>query len=146
MTSIAYRDGVLVSDSAVFDRGTYCGQSAKIGQAPDGTIGGGAGQMAEVSRFLEWMTGGMDGAPPKVINDDTECIFIRPDGVVWWLGHDCLPSRLDGDFFAIGSGFRIAIGAMAMGATAARAIEVCADLDSMTRRPLHALSLPGVAQ
>jgi len=141
MTSIAYRNGVLVSDTSVFDRGVYCGEVQKIGMAPDGTIGGGAGQLAEVARFLEWLSGGMEGDPPKIINDDSECIFIRPDGIVWWIGHDSNPTQLKGEYFAIGSGFKLAIGAMAMGATATRAIEICADLDNMTRRPLHTLKL-----
>jgi hypothetical protein len=142
MTTVVYRDGVLASDTAVFDRGCYCGEATKITRGPDGTIGGCAGALAVLSRFLGWIESGCEGEPPSIPeNEDSECLWVTPDGLVWWLGPNSRPTTLQGKYFAIGSGFRIAVGALAMDATAIRAVEVCADLDSSTRRPIQTLTL-----
>ena len=135
MTTIAYRDGILAADTAIFDRGVYCGATQKIVRAPDGTMGGGAGALGEVKAALQWIKNGATGDPPK-LSDDSEVIVIRPDGSVWWLGSGSEWTQINAEYVAIGSGFRIALGAMAAGATAQRAIEICADLDNMTRRPI----------
>jgi hypothetical protein len=66
---------------------------------------------------------------------------VGPDGRAWWVHKGALVTELHGEYFAIGSGFRLAMGALAMGATAMQAVEVCCDLDDMTRRPMMALSI-----
>ena len=141
MTTIIYRNGLIAGDTAIFDRGVYCGQMQKIGRAPDGTIGGGCGAVADVSQFLAWLEGGMKSEPCKIQDTNSECIFIRPDGEIWWLGHESLPTKIEAQYLAIGSGFPIAMGALAFGADAAQAMEICADLDNRTRRPIDSLAL-----
>ena len=142
VTTIVYRDGIMCGDTAVFDRGTYCGRAKKVFRAPDGSIGGAAGALSVVARFGQWVEGGAEGIPPSIPpSDDSECLLVRPDGRVWWIGPDCEPTELIGDYFAAGSGFKIAMGALAMGATAQQALEICADFDNSTRRPINTQSL-----
>lgn len=142
MTTICYRDGVLAADTAVFDRGTYCGQMVKIAAAPDGTIGGGAGAQADVSAMVEWLRGGMSGEPPTISDDDSEFIWVKPDGTMWWRGPRSKVTQVVADYLAIGSGFRLAMGAMAHGASARQAVEIACDLDNHTRRPIMELHRP----
>lgn len=141
MTTIIYRDGVLVADTAIFDRGCYCGEATKIFKRDDGTMYGVAGAIGDLARFHGWMIGGEppDAKPSFDPQNDSEAIVIRPDGTVEWWGAADQAVTITGDFFAIGSGFRIAMGALAHGATAEEALAICADLDNSTRRPLIVL-------
>lgn len=140
MTTIIYRDGVLVADTAVFDRGCYCGQAVKIHKLPNGTMFGCAGALGDMSRFREWMGKGapIEERPAFSQDNDSEALIVRPDGTVEWFGATDTIAVV-GDFHAIGSGFRIAMGALAHGATAEEAIAICADLDNHTRRPITVL-------
>lgn len=143
MTTIVYRDGILAADTAVFDRGTYCGQATKIACAPDGSIGGGAGALGDVARFLDWLCDGKNGPAPEPVDDCTECFWVDPDSRAWWAHKGSCATELKGDYFAIGSGFQLAMGALAMGATAIEAVNICCELDSMTRGPVITLALDG---
>lgn len=148
MTTIVFRDGVLAADTAVFDRGCYCGQAEKIHRAPNGSLFGAAGALGDLVRFKDWMMAGEpEDKRPEFRDDDSEAIVIRPDGTVHWFGTRDY-AEIVGDFHAIGSGFRVAMGAFAAGATAEQAIEIAADIDSHTRRPIKVLKLelhPAVA-
>jgi hypothetical protein len=142
MTTIVYRDGMLSADTAVFDRGTYCGQGRKIAKAADGTIGGGAGAWGDVAALLNWLDSGAEGSPPTIANDaDSEYLWVRPNGDVWWAGSGSLPTLMNVPWAVAGSGFRIAMGALAHGATAEEAVLICADLDNLTRGPVDVLRL-----
>lgn len=140
MTTIAFRGGILVSDTAVFDRGTYCGTVTKIHRAPDGSLFGAAGALGDMMAFEQWMRDGAPEPRPAFMDEDSEALVIRPDNTVWWYGKT-QHSEIVGDYHAIGSGFRLAMGAMAAGASALRAIEICCDLDNCTRRPITELEL-----
>lgn len=150
MTTIVFRDGVLAADTAVFDRGCYCGQTEKIFKSPNGSLFGAAGAIGDLIRFKEWMLAGEPEADrPQFKDEDSEAVVIRPDGTVHWFGtRDHAQINSADNYYAIGSGFLIAMGAMAHGATAEEAINIAADLDSRTRRPLKILKLelhPAVA-
>jgi hypothetical protein len=144
MTTVVYRDGVMAGDTAVFDRGCYCGQATKIFRNPDGTLGGMCGYMGDVALFGDWLgSGDLSGpvVPPSFKDSDSEGLIVRPDGSVFWIGFGEKIVPISGDFHAIGSGFRIAMGALAAGVTAARAVQIAADLDENTRRPIMTLNL-----
>lgn len=136
MTTIAYRDGIMAGDTAVSDRGTYCGQYQKV-FARDGALMGVCGCLGEVARLRDWFMAGAEGDPPALTDSDSEALLITGDGVVEWVGHPNKRMVITGDMHAIGSGFQLAIGAMAAGASALQAVEVACDFDLCTRRPIN---------
>ncbi|MBX3547317.1 hypothetical protein [Chelatococcus sp.] len=139
MTTIAYRDGVLVADTAVHDRGVYCGEVIKIFQAADGTMGGLCGCLGDLAAMRDFIAAGGMNEPPEFKDEESEGILIRPWGKVEWVGANRKRIELTGEFFAIGSGFKLAVGAMHAGADAIKAIEIAAHLDNCTRPPLTVL-------
>jgi len=141
MTTIVYRDGILAADTAVFDRGTYCGQAIKITSAPSGLVAGSAGCMGDAAALRDWVLDGAAGDPPKWRDEDSEGILIQ-NGVVYWIGPGQKKIAYDAaPYIAIGSGFQVAMGALAMGASAERAVEIACDLDNRTRRPVTVLTV-----
>lgn len=148
MTTIAYRDGILAGDQAIFDRDTYCGQTVKIHRAGCGAIGGVAGCFGDLSIFREWMNNGAVlklalTNPPEFQHLDSEALVIDTDGSVYWIGHGKRWVQQCAPFFALGSGFRIAMGALAAGASASKAVLIACDLDAYTRGPVNTLKLDG---
>jgi hypothetical protein len=137
MTTVVYRDGVMAGDTAVFDRGVYCGQVTKIFKSPAGSLAAVAGCLGDSVAMKEWVEERHAlGAPPEFGDDDSEGLLVEPDGSVFWIGPKQKRIKVDGPFHAIGSGFRIAIGALHAGADAVRAVEIAADVDNHTRRPI----------
>lgn len=137
MTTIAYRDGVLVADSKVTDRGCYVGSVQKVFRADDGTIGALAGCFGDLGIFRDWLLAGRDG-PCEFKDEGSEGIFITPDSRVWSVFHGGKVFEITGSaFYAHGSGFRIALGAMAAGASAEKAVRICCNLDDSTRGPIR---------
>lgn len=130
---------MLAADSAVFDRGCYCGSATKAWRGPDGSIAAGAGSLGDIMTFRDWFVAGETGERPT-FKSDSEAMIIRPDGRMLWFGEKA-ECELEGPFLAAGSGFRIAMGALHAGASAERAIEISCDLDENTRRPITVLRL-----
>lgn len=141
MTTIVYRDGTLAADTAVYDRGCYCGETVKIVRSTDGWMGGATGYLGDSARIKEWILRGSCTDTPPEISEHSEGLLISPDGVVEWIGPKWQRSVMAGRFFAAGSGFRIAMGAMAAGASAEEAVMICAELDDSTRYPITVLRL-----
>lgn len=128
MTTIAYRNGVMAADTLITSGPMRAGQCIKVGRAPDGTMGGCAGSLAASSELLAWLHAGAEGSPPKT-DDDVDGIVVRPDrSIFYWSGKVLSP--VAAEFVAFGSGERYAMGAMAAGADAHRAVEVAIELDT----------------
>jgi len=138
VTTICYRDGVLAADTAVNAGDMTVGTTVKIARAPDGTIGGAAGPLGITTKFLRWLQDGMIGEPPS--GKEVQLMWVTPDGKVWANDGDGAYEMVHA-YCAIGTGYRMAMGAMAFGATAREAVEVCCDLDHSTRRPITELAL-----
>ena len=141
MTTIVYRDGVLAADTAIFDRGCYCGPTIKAYRAPSGVVGAAAGSLVDCLMFRDWLLGGQADPVPSFKSSDSEGIFINAPGQIMWLGNEQKLTHIMSEYIALGSGFRIAMGALAAGVTAERAVEICCDLDENTRRPVTVLHL-----
>jgi hypothetical protein len=73
---------------------------------------------------------------PEFKDTDSEGILIHPDGKVEWIGYGGKRFEMVAPFFALGSGFRIALGALHAGASAKRAVEIAAAIDECTRGPI----------
>jgi len=140
MTTIVYRDGVMAADTAVFDRGVYVGQAIKIFRSVNGTLGGVAGCFGDSSAFGVWFKNGFDEETPDFKDADSEGLIVHKNGDAEWVGKDKKRFPIQAEYHTIGSGFLVAMGALHIGASALRAVEVAADLDCTTRRPIMTLT------
>lgn len=148
MTTIAYRDGVLAADSQVSSiSGSRFGTKSKITRTAGGLLAAACGDSGWVSSFLRWADQFV-GAPDQLgsavpecaeesegwlVDPRTDALWIVSGGRHFW--------QLDAQFHAAGSGGRVAIGAMARGATAVEAVEIAIQFDIYTGGPVQALSL-----
>lgn len=124
MTVIAYKDGVMAADGQVTSDGTIMLSNEVKCFYKDGHVFGVAGLFGEALILQKWFTNGMKGDPPT-ITSETEGMLVSPDGIVYGLWeHQMMVPLENRDFYVIGSGFHIATGAMEMGASAIKAVEI----------------------
>jgi len=143
MTTIAYKEGVIAADTAVHDGDTYAGQCDKIWTMSNGWLGGAAGCMGDCSAFARWFLSKCDGDPPNFAEDDSEALVIRDRGNIEWIGGKGRRAFYRPEHCAIGSGFPVAAGAMAAGASAIEAVKVAARLNAFTQEPIMWFSHSG---
>jgi hypothetical protein len=128
MSVIVFKGGIMAADSRAYGgRGQASpGQKVKAHRLSDGTrIGMVSAIVGMPERFLAWYA---QGADPKAWGDgnpDLRALIVRPNGEVM-LFEDGLQASgpIVCERYAIGSGAEFALGAMEMGATAERAVEV----------------------
>ena len=141
MTTIAYRDGIIAADSRTTWNGGHLGDVTKI--AKNGKIlAGSAGSASQCKLFLDWVLSGMMGDQPKLVADDYEldAFVALPDGkIVFFNGQSSFP--LKARFYACGSGYQYALGAMSMGATAEEAVRIAAQHDTKTGGEIQTLTV-----
>ncbi len=128
MTVIAVRDGIMAVDSQINAGELKAGTIQKWRAVPE-CFGGGyiaaAGDAGIVGDGMDAFCRGGE-IPPK---EGMTFIHLRADGVVRtaengaWFAYDA-------PFYAEGSGAKIAIGAMAAGASSTRAVEIACEYDS----------------
>ena len=108
-----------------------------------GSIIGLAGQVGMLDEVVAWLNnGGKREEYPKLPeNGVIHGIIACLDGRVASLSADGILQWMETDFMAAGSGNEIALGAMAMGATAEQAVEIAARFDVYTGGKIETLSL-----
>jgi ATP-dependent protease HslVU (ClpYQ) peptidase subunit len=127
MTTIAYRDGVLVSDSQVTLGGMKLpGNAVKIGKTKTGILYGGAGSWASLGQFFDWVNSPEDGELPE---GEYSGIIVLPKGEVMEVENGSFLPKVKQKFFSIGSGAPFALAAMMAGATAQQAVKIATKLD-----------------
>jgi len=140
MTTIVYRDGILAADSLITNLDLRVAQSRKIFSCDRG-IGGAVGRLVSAHLFNVWIQANAPDNPPKA--DDAEGIFVHPDGTTYlWEGTEQL-IPIEGPFFAFGSGFQLAMGAMECGASAVDAVAVAIKYDSGSGGTIQTIALNG---
>lgn len=100
---------------------------------------GAAGDFAASMRFLEWYKAGSKGRKPKV-SKDFRLLKLTKEGL-HLIDHDLVWVKIDAPLYAIGSGAQFAVGAMEMGATPTKAIEIAMKHDSYTGGSITTLEL-----
>lgn len=149
MTVITYRDGVMACDSAWSLDDTVVTRQNKITRFETGALYGAAGDsddrtlvrlLAKVTRASEIPS----RAALAEIPNDIGALFVLPSGAVFMIdtGKDdpgMCPVRHP--FATVGSGKKLAFGAMAAGATAREAAAIAARYDLHCRTPVHTLTL-----
>lgn len=131
MTIVAYRDGVMAADRTTKSCGVEFHETCKVGVRADGLLVGCAGMSSLAEAVRRWFLAGELGDRPsfgKVEADSVHTLVVRPNGAIEVHDMDGMtPVVGDRGFVAVGSGFEIALGAMAMGASAIKAVEICAE-------------------
>lgn len=148
MTTLVYKNGIMAADTQeTWDgRARRCVKLYKHGD----TIIGIAGDSFTGMLFVDWYIGGADKDDiPNLTHLDADEDFYC---LVWEKGKLWVVNRLfrmieveleDHPFYAVGSGADIAHGALAMGASAKRAVEVAADFDIYTGLPVETRKCKG---
>jgi hypothetical protein len=141
VSTVVFKEGVLASDSLAYGgKGQPSpGFKQKARRLADGSrIGVVTGVIGLAERFVAWVEAGAD--PAAWVGDaapDIRAIWVKPDGGLF-LADDGLyfSGPIKCEVYAIGSGAEYAMGAMAMGASPAQAIEVASRLDQHTGGPV----------
>lgn len=106
----------------------------------DGVLIGTAGDCGVGEQFIRWY--GMDGDRPTVgKKTEFEALVLTPTGIVYY-GKDFEAVPLDNTFYAIGSGYMVALSEMARhGGTLHQAIEAACAVDDASGLPVQYLLL-----
>lgn len=98
------------------------------------------GTVEHYNRFLSWYKD--DGNPDNWEDGeyDFEALSVTKDGEVNVYYNGIKPTLLHGNFFCIGSGSDVAVGAMGMGATAEQAATIACNHRTDCGLPLQVLS------
>lgn len=126
MTVVCFRDGILCADRLVTaSYGGRVGHRSKIFRtSTEGNHYGFSGPIGAAAIFTRWLAegGALKDAPDL---DEHQAIEIRSGNrVALSSGKKPVFIEVEAPFYAIGSGWQLALGAMEMGATAEQAVEV----------------------
>lgn len=151
MTLIAYKNGVMASDSASFNG---CRRQPtmieKIACCPDGRIAGSAGMVSDCHRFNQWLVaGGKPDERPKFHgtgDDEIHILLATPDGRVW-RGYSQLDFHEVSSPHAIGEGTAVTFceAAMFAGLSAPDAVKLAIEHCVWIGGPVQVLEQPPVA-
>lgn len=144
MTTIAYRKGAMAADSRVTTedeaggaRVFSCVKLFRKGKA----IIGLQGESEPGIVFLDWYGSGKDRPEILVHGDADFTALVLTRRGLFEYGKYCTPERVIEPFYAIGSGTKVALGAMHMGADARRAVQIACKVDPYTAGPILTMSL-----
>lgn len=141
MTTIAYRKGVLAGDSQATDDQVWRTKKIhRLNTEAGVLLVGYCGEIHAALVFIEWLKNN-ESRKPDLSNEAFEAIVIAETGRVTIWTPSLVPWRPAGEFFAIGSGAKAALGAMHAGKGAVEAVKIAAKIDPYTRGPVHSLRL-----
>lgn len=144
MTTIVYRDGIMAADSQLSMGGVRRGVSLKIQRLADGSLIAGCGGSGHIRRLIEWVAAGAkleDKPTPPDEAGAASLMQVSPDKTVTVWNTDGDPQKVMAPFMVMGSGNEIALGALEMGASAMRAVEVAIIWDTGSGGPVQVESL-----
>lgn len=134
MTTIAWDGTYLAADKQAGDHYAI----GKIFPLPGGRYLAGAGYYDQVVEVAAWLqAGGKADEKPMFPHDgDGSSIFlVEPDGSAYWLTWPFFRMvQINEPFASVGSGSAYAMGAMAMGASAKKAVQIATRYDQYTGR------------
>ena len=151
MTIIAYRNGIMACDScwASISTGLIDSLQTKISRLEGGVLYGAAGDADDrvvVETFNKIKRPKQIPSVQKLkkMEADVDALLVFPSGDIYSVltgekNAECM--RIAREFHATGSGHQLALGAMAMGATAVQAVEVACKYNIQCRPPICTLAL-----
>lgn len=129
MSTLVYRDGVIVAESQITSGNTIVpGSAKKIHRLGGGAIYGYVGSLELGALMKELIEQGADEYP-ELADQNYEGLILGKNGEkLFYEGRGWYP--LDLPYIAMGSGRDYAYGAMALGASAAQALKAAMTLDT----------------
>lgn len=148
MTTVAFKDGILAADSMVTcNNGIFRGNTCKLwpvatekGLIAHMAMAGHSGYAQHVLEWL-WRDAPHNDVPKLPQGIQVWGIIAYTDRRLGVFSSDFTLQFVDASFHAQGSGNEIAMGAMAAGASAERAVEIACQLDAHSRLPVHAVNV-----
>lgn len=149
MTTVAYKNGVMAADHGVAIGDTIIiSNTPKITMRSDGAMCGVSGSLSFGCAFMEWFHGFEKGERPLGRHDnghhalDRAIIVRTDDSIESYESGDLDIAILTPEYYAMGSGRDIAIGALAWGADPEGAVMMAVKHDAYTRLPITVLRRP----
>jgi ATP-dependent protease HslVU (ClpYQ) peptidase subunit len=141
MTTIAVKDGVMVSDSQITCGNRVDNISYKKIHNINGNLVGLSGSVKSCLKFIDWFQATQDMAevkancpnvqvidPPEIQEEDFCALVLDTQGNLFeYVG--CIPLSIDEGIGSIGSGSNFSLAAMRAGASAKEAVEIACKLD-----------------
>jgi len=141
MTVVAFRDGVMASDSAVTTGDEFFCTTQKLFRAKDGSIAGFTGNLSQMGTFKRWFEESYPEVEVPKMGGTWETLIVHPDLSMWWTNGKGLLVEIKGQSMTIGSGGMWAKGALEAGATPAQAVQVAIDYNTACRGPIQIMQL-----
>lgn len=144
MTIIAYRDGIMASDSGVTSGNIKFGWVKKIIKTKGGLLVGASGTISGITNLINISADAekiTDINFEELIEKEINGFIVEKDETVWCLSHSIIPFKLEAPFHAEGSGAPVALGAMYMGANASQAVEAAIQFDLDCYGPIQSKSI-----
>jgi hypothetical protein len=133
MTTIAYKDGIMAADTQIVSGSIIQGHARKIDHV-NGWLVGGAGVFGCTRPVLEWIKNGHELSKAVVWGNtikDCGVLLADPDGNCYFVStSNDYVTQISTPFAAEGSGYEIALAAMALGRDAKRAVKLAIEMDT----------------
>lgn len=147
MTTIAWDGRSIAADRRLTGTGGVA-TVGKLFRLGGGVIMGGAGHYSQVVEVVAWIKEGANPKKkpefPEELAESSDLIMVKPDGTCYWLTWPYLRQvKINEPFTAVGSGADYAIGAMAAGADARKAIQIAARFDPYTGGRVDVIKVRG---
>jgi hypothetical protein len=153
VTTIAYRGGIIAADSLETHSseagGTSTGLCEKLFRKRIGkreVVIGTAGGSFLGMVFVDWFDGSGKEPPPILRDahpDEDFDVLVLDRGKVYQANHLCRLIEVIEPFTAIGSGRKVALGALECGRSAREAVRIAAKRDPYTGGPIKTMAMPG---
>lgn len=131
MSTIAWDGRYLAADKQV-TWGNTPTSTSKVFIRADGVVYGVCGDKDNVETFRAWMDAGETGGKPPIDDALRFSAIIIDGGNCYQVNSGLFRHKIEKGFWAAGSGADYALGALAMGASARRAVEIASSLDVNT--------------
>lgn len=127
MTTIATDGKSMAADSLITAGPERVGYTTKVHRSKDGRIFGCAGPSTDCVQFGQWINGDLSEKPK--LGDDFSALVLNADGKVLYHNNQLIPIEYLSPM-TIGSGEGVAMGAMLMGASPEKAVELAITRDT----------------
>lgn len=139
MTTLAYRDGELATDSRVTQGDMIVSdRRRKVHRLRDGSIVAWSGSVQQAELLLEAMRKKAKVKSPKL--DEIAALHLRTDGTLWEYEGEAWVKQ-DPGYYATGSGSPYAFAAMDAGASAKDAVRIALKRDAGSGGRVQSLKL-----